>query len=123
MNKQEAFDKALFGIRAQGGWSFAGTCLYRSPNGRRCAIGHLLEDSEYMTKMEGKDVNVIFSLLPVRLQMLDESLAFLKNLQDVHDKFAITCDDEKEFLRLFEIGMRAFAEKEGLNYEAAAVRL
>lgn len=56
MKMQEAFDRMVRGLAGQG-WEQSlhsrwkatdGTpmCAYRSPNGHRCAVGHLLTDEE-----------------------------------------------------------------------------
>ena len=48
MTNQEAFDKALAHMRAQGERSvdaFTGDCLYRSDDGLACAVGCLIPDS------------------------------------------------------------------------------
>ena len=49
MTPQEIFDTAARGIIGQGGPSvvLGGACLYRGPNGRKCAAGWLLPDDEW----------------------------------------------------------------------------
>ena len=47
MTAQEAFDKAVAGVRAQGyqiSMDEKTNCVYRGPNGLRCAVGHLIPD-------------------------------------------------------------------------------
>lgn len=53
---QQVFNQAFRGLRKQG-WkkSVAAdgtTCMYRGPNGLRCAIGHAIPNSRYMKKFE-----------------------------------------------------------------------
>lgn len=81
--KQRAFNKAYLGLKSQG---FARSendkiCLYRGPNGRRCAAGWLLPDSKYKSSLEGKGVNglppAIFGGAPKGL---------IVELQSAHDE-------------------------------------
>jgi hypothetical protein len=54
-NKQEIFDTTTRALLAQGRPSFnpaEGTCLYRGPDGTKCAIGHLIPDDAYHPDME-----------------------------------------------------------------------
>ena len=45
MNRQEALDKAYLGLMDQGEPSVKDfLCLYRGPNGAKCAIGMLIDD-------------------------------------------------------------------------------
>lgn len=54
LTKQEIFDRACKGLEAQGfkrsfqheNLSSSGVCGYRGYRGRKCAIGHCLEDSD-----------------------------------------------------------------------------
>lgn len=47
MNIQEAFNKMVSGLASQN-WKQAaadtGVCMYKTPNGSKCAVGHLLPD-------------------------------------------------------------------------------
>lgn len=45
---QEAFDKAYLGVMTQGGpdQDAGGACMYRTPEGLSCGVGHLLPDDE-----------------------------------------------------------------------------
>ena len=48
MTMQEAFNKSVLGVVAQGHPSIEnGFCLYRGPNGCKCALGHLIADEHY----------------------------------------------------------------------------
>lgn len=54
---QEQFNTVVRGLAGQG-WRqsrdpSAGNCLLRGPDGRKCAIGHLIPDPLYQKKMEG----------------------------------------------------------------------
>jgi hypothetical protein len=58
ITNQQAFDAALYGIRAQkyarSGWMDEGNflCLYRDSSGRKCAVGHILPDAIYTPDIE-----------------------------------------------------------------------
>jgi len=55
MTRQEWFDTSVRGLRAQGGPSVcevSGFCVYRGPEGRKCAIGFLIPDEKYDILME-----------------------------------------------------------------------
>lgn len=53
--EQEIFDLAFNGLRAQGFRKSKGEkgCLYRGPDGLKCAIGHCIADSDYRSRFEG----------------------------------------------------------------------
>ena len=57
MNNQEFFDKTLAHLKQQGVRSVGGArCLYRGPDGTKCAIGFHIPDELYESEMEGKGV-------------------------------------------------------------------
>jgi hypothetical protein len=79
-------------------------CLYRGPEGAKCAVGHLIPDRQYRKGMDAD------SGLPVEQLMLEyfpaysedtDKLYFLKHLQMAHDGAASEFDDEfvDEFIR------------------------
>lgn len=61
LNKQQVFDKVAAHLLAQKITSskshiVGGSCLYRGPNGTKCAVGCLIPDDLYEPSMEGKSV-------------------------------------------------------------------
>ena len=56
-------------------------CVYRGPNGERCAVGVLLRDEEYSRSMEGCNVTTGAPFPP----RFAESVVFLGRLQRIHD--------------------------------------
>jgi hypothetical protein len=59
MTPQEIFEKVLEGISSQGykkSESITGRCMYRGPNGLKCAAGHLIPDEMYNPMMESKGI-------------------------------------------------------------------
>lgn len=59
-------------------------CVYRTDDGRGCAVGCLFTDDEYSPNMEGKNVNALMvrGLLPDRLA---PHILLLSRLQGLHD--------------------------------------
>lgn len=109
---QEVYNNALFGIRRQGGYSGEAVdnlfgCLYRAPNGRKCAAGHNITDDEYHPRMEGYSVKG--TDLPERLRRHED---FLYSLQLAHDNAA----QRGESMDEWEARMEALAQKYGLVY-------
>lgn len=82
MTAQEVFDTVAKHLLAQGARASAdnGECLYRGPNGTKCAVGCLLADEEYNSDMEGNSVWGIE--LPERLKV---HAGLLSDLQALHD--------------------------------------
>ena len=57
MTKQEIFDTVVTHLRKQAVRSMRGPdCVYRSPDGLKCAVGCLIPDSEYKSNWEGYTV-------------------------------------------------------------------
>jgi hypothetical protein len=106
MEAQQVFDTVVAHLRQQNSKALmspglreslnmdALTCAYRSGDGKKCAAGALIEDSEYDISMEGK---AIFAILahsdyncPASLK--DRLLPHVKlvgALQGVHDNFPV----------------------------------
>lgn len=89
MTNQEAFNKVVTGLRAQGKPSvvmdiYGGNmCAYRNPNGLKCAIGMLIPDEQYTSCFEGGlSLSEVIESVPA-LQGIDSSLLSL--LQRTHD--------------------------------------
>jgi hypothetical protein len=96
MTDQEIYDKVYAGFEAQG-WQKGGyhnlnqkfECSYRSPNGTKCAAGHLIPDELYERQMEGTSWNGLIKS--------NDSLSFMfsfsqhdliRKLQNAHDSAA-----------------------------------
>ena len=61
-----------------------GDCLYRGPNGLKCAIGCLIPDEVYKPDMESLDVMGMLKLWPNH-PFSDIRDLFLRDLQCIHD--------------------------------------
>lgn len=98
LNKQQVFDKVAAHLLAQGQTSSkgnhpGGTCLYRGPNGTKCAVGCLIPDDMYEPTMEGKsmpesgDFDMYLSTVgKVLVQIVEEdTFPLLAALQILHD--------------------------------------
>jgi hypothetical protein len=120
LNKQEAFDKAARGIILQGGPSRedgSACCLYRGPDGRRCAIGHLIPDELYDPDMEGRGITTPVVISPIRNFLTsqgwdsEEDVYFLMGLQEIHDNASMSRDFINDFIEYAAM----FAAKYNLN--------
>lgn len=60
------FDKMLEHLRAQGCRSVDefDSCLYRGPNGTKCAVGALIPDEKYSKDMEDISASGLLNLFP-----------------------------------------------------------
>jgi hypothetical protein len=63
-------------------------CMYRAPNGAKCAAGVLIPDSAYSPSMEGKNSSALIEdfrgVLP---EFMDENSGLIRRLQSVHDVY------------------------------------
>ena len=85
---------AIRGVLNQGGASVAPSpfqgqapvCAYRSPSGRRCAIGHILPDKYYDPLLEGRNLqNLVIYEKGALPPYLVEHAEFFQELQRSHD--------------------------------------
>jgi hypothetical protein len=125
MLPQEIYDKTkahLLTQRARSGInpsSYMG-CLYRSPDGKACAVGAHMTDDEAASCGEGWSMplndsdylayasryNTAQRVFIERMRSHKDNLALLKELQRVHDNEPVT---------LWERKLAAVAERFGLN--------
>jgi len=108
MRPQEAFDTVWNGMIAQGKPSIngQGCCMYRGPDGAKCAAGMLIPDEEYSSAFEGKlamYVPYVQENLPIELVL---------DMQKAHDSAALRMP---AFMAYFQKYMRAVAVKHGLT--------
>lgn len=91
---QEIFDKVVGHLRDQGKKSSlctndGVTCLYRHPEGLKCAAGCLMKDEYYYQAIEGKNVEswIVQDILKVSGVDMDDDNIFslVKELQSFHD--------------------------------------
>lgn len=130
MTPQQIFDKAVNGIRAQGGPSVtfsdaSSSCRYRI-NGRKCAAGHIITDTEYKDDMEGRIFRHVVQ--EYKLDHLMENLELISKLQAAHDRpfdmirQGVGKDpiyprpSDEEFFAKFEASVEDIADYNGLTY-------
>lgn len=88
---QEIFDTVVKHLRQQGklALSLDGyTCAYRGADGTKCAVGVLIPDELYSSKMEGYNLNNLMArnVIPSPLkEEFEANLPLLVRLQNVHD--------------------------------------
>jgi len=92
MNSQEVFDFVVNHLRLQNAKSVEdveeGRCLYRGPEGRKCAVGCLIPDKNYSPYMEGRNIIAIAcegTLSYETQKLFVEHGNLLFGLQQVHD--------------------------------------
>lgn len=115
--KQEVFDKIVAALREQGNKSIeAMSCKYRAiadgstPYGckpiaagtvLKCAVGHLIPDSEYLGAYEGKMIEQIIRVIP-SLQKYIPVEDLLYTMQVTHDTYSVP-EWEGKWERIAEI--------------------
>ena len=107
---QEIFDFVVSNLLKQNAKSVSeehpDECLYRGPNGKKCAAGFLISDSRYSKSLEGQNIYyIINAIMPDFDSNNSEHFskrALIVNLQEIHDE--IDEEDWKEaFKRLAKI--------------------
>ena len=93
MTPQEIFDQVVAHLRQQGVAAYdqdKASCMYRMPDGKKCAVGCLLLDSEYDPLMEVDfNVEAIFHSYPsIKERLGYKNLSLLGDLQKVHDQYS-----------------------------------
>jgi hypothetical protein len=84
-NAQEVFDFVATHLLKQNkkaeSQQYINSCLYRTQDGLKCAVGCIIADDEYFYEMEGKSVRTV---LPNSTENIHFTL--LLELQKIHDK-------------------------------------
>lgn len=90
MNKQEIYDKVYNHLLKQGCAAIEDCyCRYRTSSGNMCAIGCMIPDEMYDSKMEGDDIRMVLENFEnvsnfFKVESSDD-VKFLKELQRAHD--------------------------------------
>lgn len=101
MTNQEAFDKVVVHLKQQK-WKKAldgKDYMYRSGDGLKCAVGVLIPDSQYSTKLEDQDADIIMEHIPALSGLSSHMLLVL---QKFHDSF-MTSNESDNLDRLKDI--------------------
>lgn len=72
-----------------------GNCMYRGPNGLKCAIGHLIPDELYSPEMEGMSARMVIEGV-LEIPLTKEQGNLFNALQRSHD-FAKNADFNESF--------------------------
>lgn len=85
LSLQEIYDISTRGVLAQGCASAAGgRCLYRGPNGTKCAAGFLMTD-EQAAHGDGQHLQPTFGCQPCASGLDRERVELISSLQSAHD--------------------------------------
>lgn len=90
LTHQEIFDISTTALLKQGKAAFEPYfgCRYRTTDGLKCAVGHLIPDDAYVPEMEGNGVDGAAETFPAAFANLEtnaETLDLLRRLQGAHD--------------------------------------
>ena len=94
MTAQEIFNKVVTHLRNQkiksvglnkGGIGENYICLYRGPNGTKCAVGCLIPDNVYQQKFEGHKVVYLATNYPEIEKLIHGNEILIAQLQGIHD--------------------------------------
>lgn len=111
MNKQEIFDEVVTFILNQGKPSRTEDgikCLYRSPDGCKCAFGALISDDEYVPEMEYNMANEVIARF--NLSRFYGHEYFIRELQKAHDNANVF-----NFVHDFKTNVKKIASLYNLN--------
>jgi hypothetical protein len=91
MKSQEIFNKVAVHLIKQGIASHdqVSGCLYRGPNGTKCAVGAIMPDSVYRKGMETSGIGALIQNFKLPNWIIDNE-NLLSELQMVHDNRAAT---------------------------------
>lgn len=111
LDRQAVFTTAVTGLLAQGGPAYTTNgCRYRAPNGNKCAIGHLIPDDMYRSRLEGSRASTVLTVDLFEFLTPDD-VHFVDDLQSsVHDNPARSRDWSR-----FPLIARAFARSHDLE--------
>lgn len=111
MTRQQIFTKVKNHLLSQNAKAMGkyATCMYRTAEGLKCAVGCLIPDDVYTSRIEHKTVeNLCDGAVKEFTFLKDFDKNFLRRLQVIHDNAEVK-DWEKE--------LKAFATLENLVYD------
>lgn len=119
LTKQDMFDMALAHVRKNGKQSVRdGVCCY---TGIGCAASVFI-DPESLAKLSQKNNGRSWKKLVMVNELSEHEHVFVSSLQGCHDRCYIPvhdlsdADNDKLFMRQYELHMRALADKHDLTY-------
>ena len=116
MTRQEIFDKVVahFAVQRAPAVDDEGACLYRTDDGRKCAVGALIPDDAYDPKCESTPIDRLFRDLPGMMEaagLRSENADFLEDIQLIHDHSR----HDAKFLADLSVGMAKVAARYKLD--------
>ena len=113
-DKQAILEATTMAIVTQGGPSYVdGSCKYRGPDGRKCAIGLLIADDFYEETFEGFLVSYSMWNALYKSGVPRFVLRFLFDLQQAHDTAAY---GRTEFWESWTLQLRRLCEIHDLEF-------
>jgi hypothetical protein len=110
---QELYDYIVEAIVKQGRPSVGDNdrCLYRGPEGLKCAAGHVIPDSMYSENMENNSILSVFEAgsLPISLAPHRD---LIQKLQNLHDKSNPCDSDGRSFAIYFHDRANQIAQEQ-----------
>jgi len=88
MKNQEIFDKAYLGLKSQGfirSVSSGISCVYRGPEGRKCAVGWLIPDEKYDPKFDTEIWGFQRIFKEIRISISQQQDFLIEELRFCHD--------------------------------------
>jgi hypothetical protein len=130
VTRQETFEKVVKAVIAQGRPSAtiradnSVRCLYRGPDGCKCAAGHLIPDEDFKPAMEGCSATNSIHIKEV-LKRDGHNADLVFELQNAHDSAARMSRtyagfDNANFVEKFKEQAKDVARKHRLHTEALA---
>ena len=89
-----------------------GSCMYRGPNDRRCAIGWLIPDALYDPFLEEIDLSLVLDKLTDNKKFEGVDKDFLRDFQLVHDENSVAVKNGK-----WDKNFKVVLKKLGKNYK------
>ncbi len=115
MTPQQIYDKVCAHLAKQKhrAVDVNGTCLYRAPNGDKCAAGCLIPDDRYLPNMERKRIAAVADITSFKLpDFIVSNIGLIIDLQDCHDFSVDKLQIQAELLKTAQIhGLTPGAEQ------------
>lgn len=75
-----------------------GKCVYKTPEGRKCAVGALIKPALYQKEIDrGNGTSVLGLPDSIKNFLGEDNLSWLTKLQNCHDECARSWEEEKEY--------------------------
>jgi hypothetical protein len=72
-------------------------CLYRGPEGTKCAAGFLIPDELYNPAMENRSIYDVIEAYPKLAELLEGNRGLLVELQNIHDGYSEKYNKDESF--------------------------